>query len=208
MMRKLVVSLLLGACLGFAQYKVEPAGPPPSELDAAVAAALQKDGARIVGPSGPVCEVWFRSTAPSGPKSQEANVALPTIPHGALLGVIRYPARGEDRRGQMLKPGVYTLRYSLYPTNGEHVGIAPQRDFAILAPAATDKDVNATPSYDQLMEMSRAASGTPHPATLELSSSSAATAPSLEKSGEKDWFLHGKMGDLPFSILLVGRFEG
>jgi hypothetical protein len=207
-MRKLIVTLLLGVSLGFAQYKVEPAGPPPPDLDAAVAAALQKDGAKIVGPNGAVCEVWFRNTAPSGPKSETPNVALPTIPHGTFLGVIRFQTQGEDRRGQMLKPGLYTLRYSHYPTNGEHIGIAPQRDFAILAPAATDKDVSATPNYEELMNLSRKASGTPHPATLEMSSSSAGTVPSLEKSGEKDWFLHGKMGDLPFSILVVGRFEG
>jgi len=207
-MRKLIVSLLLGVSLGFAQYKVEPAGAPPADLDAAVAAALQKDGSKIVGPNGPVCEVWFRNTAPSGPKSEMPNVALPTIPHGAFLGVIRFPARGEERRGQMLKPGLYTLRYSHYPTNGEHIGIAPQRDFAILVPAAIDKDVNATPNYEELMNLSRKASGTPHPATLEMSSSSADSVPSLEQVGEKDWYLNGKMGELPFSILLVGRFEG
>jgi len=209
MIPRILLTIALAAGAAMAQYKMEPAGPPPPELAPAFAQALQKDGARILNASGSViCEVWLRSTAPSGPPSTEANVTLPTIPHGAFLGVIRYPARYNDRRGLTIQPGIYTLRYSLYPTNGEHVGISPQRDFAILVRAADDTDVNATPNFDDLMAMSRKASGSPHPATLSIWKSALDKFPAFEKEGDKDWVLNAKMGDVPLAIILIGKFEG
>ena len=65
----------------------------------------------------------------------------------SLLGVVRYPERFRDRRGQTIKPGVYTMRYSFYPMNGNHQGVALQRDFAILSPAASDTDAAAKPAF-------------------------------------------------------------
>ena len=60
-----------------------------------------------------------------------------------MLGVARFPAKYKDRRGQTIKPGVYTMRYGLFPVNGDHQGVAPQRDFLIPSPAALDDDLKA-----------------------------------------------------------------
>src|SRR5947207_15864405 len=207
MLRSLFV-IMMAAGAAFAQYKMEPAGAPPSDLPAAISAALQKDGAKVVAGSGTAfCEVWFRSTAPSGPKSSEEGVTLPTIPQGSLIGALRFPGRGADRRGQNIKPGVYTLRYSQHPVNGDHQGVAPQRDFFLMIPAAEDKDPNSTPAFNDVVAMSRKASGTPHPAVLSASSSSNSTFPELKKEGDSDWVLHAKLGDLPISLIVVGRAE-
>ena len=40
-----------------------------------------------------MCEVWLRTAAPSGPPATELGVTLKTIPHGALLGAIRFPGQ-------------------------------------------------------------------------------------------------------------------
>jgi hypothetical protein len=201
---------LLALSVAFAQYKMETAAGVPADLPPAFASLLQKEGVKVVGSNGePWAEVWFRNTAPSGPKSAEAEVVLPTIPHGAFLGVIRFPSNGADRRGQTIKPGVYTMRYSNYPVNGDHLGVAPQRDFAVLVPIADDADPNTTPGFDDLMKMSRKASGTPHPAVLSLSSpSEAPAAPKLVQEGHSDWAVNAKMGDLAVSLIVVGRAEG
>src|SRR5262249_38487571 len=159
---RLFIVLIMAAGAAFAQYKLEPAGPPPSDLPASIGGMLQKDGAEVSAGSGAFCEIWFRTAAPSGPKSSEDGVTFPTIPHGALLGALRFVGRGSDRRGQNIKPGVYTLRYSLQPVNGDHQGVAPQRDFMVMIPAADDTDARSTPGFDDLMKMSRKASGTPH----------------------------------------------
>jgi hypothetical protein len=211
-MRKLSLSFLLAvlaASTVFAQYKSEPAGAPPAALAPAISQALEQQGTRIVGSNGSVfCEVWFRTTLPSGPKSSEESVTLPTIPHGTLVGAIRFPAQGADRRGQAIKPGVYTLRYSLEPSNGDHLGVSPQRDFLVLVPAGDDKDLNAAPNFDALMAMSRKASGTPHPAVLSMWGAGASDPAGLAKQGENDWVLTKKIGDTAISVILAGKVEG
>lgn len=208
-MHKLLLLPLICAAPALAQYKLEPAGPPPADLDPAIAAVLQKEGARIVADNGSVvCEIWLRSTLPSGPKVDETGITLPTVPHGALLGVIRYPARGADRRGQTLKPGLYTLRFSYYPVDGSHQGVAPQRDFFILSPASGDKDPNATPNFDTLMDMSRKASGTPHPACLSFWKADSDSKPGFDKEGDSDWVLHTRIGDTPVAVILIGQAAG
>jgi hypothetical protein len=210
-MRKLTLCFLLAAFAAgsiFAQYKSEPAGSPPSELAPAISQALEQQGTKITGSNGVFCEVWFRTSLPAGPKSSEESVTLPTIPHGTLLGAIRFPAQGADRRGQPIKPGVYTLRYSLQPLNGDHLGVSPQRDFLVLVPAAEDKDLNATPNFDALMAMSRKASGTPHPAVLSMWGAGASDPAGFAKQGENDWVLTKKIGDTAISVILVGKVEG
>ena len=190
--------------LAFGQYKSEPAGAPPADVAPTIQQAVQKDGVRITGPKGTVCEIWLRTTAPSGPKSGESDLTLPTIPHGSLLGVIRYREKGSDRRGTAIKPGVYTLRYSYYPVNGDHQGVAPQRDFVLLSPAATDTDVNATPAFDQLVAASRKASGAQHPLVLSIWNPDPDFKAGFDKQGDTDWVLQEKLGDTSFAIILVG----
>jgi hypothetical protein len=187
----------------FGQYKAEPAGAPTSEVAPAIAQALQKDGTRISNNGSAYCEIWFRADKPSGAKSSEENVTLPLIPQGALLGVIRFDGKGADRRGQTIKPGVYTLRYGIMPVNGDHQGAAPQRDFLLLTPASEDKDLNSTPNFDTLVAMSTKASGTPHPAVLSFWKADSNT-PGFAKQGDSDWVLQTKLGDTPIAVILVG----
>ena len=196
------------AGIAFPQYKLESAGPPPAGVPAAIAGTLQKDGSKVVAGNGTAfCEVWFRSSVPSGPKTTEDGVTLPTIPQGALLGALQFPARGADRRGQNIKPGVYTLRYALQPVNGDHQGVAPQRDFLVMVPVADDPGPDAKPGFDDLVKLSSKASGTPHPAVLSMSSSSNSKFPELKKEGENDWALHAKIGDTAVEVILVGKVE-
>jgi hypothetical protein len=198
---------MMAATAAFAQYKVEPAGPPPSDLPPAISGMLQKDGIKVVGPSGSAyLEVWFRTPAPSGQKPADDAIVLP-IPHGALVGALRWPAAGSDRRGQTIKPGLYTLRYSQHPVNGDHQGVAPQRDFFLMVPAADDTNPTSTPAFNDVVAMSRKASGTPHPAVLSASTSSDTKFPDIKKEGDSDWALQAKLGDIPISLIVVGRAE-
>ncbi|HTP88000.1 MAG TPA: hypothetical protein VMJ34_13690 [Bryobacteraceae bacterium] len=199
-----IAFIFAASAAAFGQYKTEPAGAPPSDVAPAIRDALQKDGVRVTGPKGTVCEIWLRTTAPSGPKSTESDLTLPTVPHGSLLGVIRYPEKGSDRRGTAIQPGVYTLRYSYYPVNGDHQGVAPQRDFALLSSAAADADLNATPTFDQLVAMSKKASGATHPLVLSIWNPDPDYAAGLDKQGETDWVLQEKLGNQSFAIILVG----
>ena len=198
-----VSPLLLCSLAAFGQYKAESAGAPPAEVAPAIAAVLQKDGAKVTNNGKAYCEIWFRTNKPPAAKSSEDGVSLPAMPMGALLGVIRFDGKGADRRGQTIKAGVYTLRYGIMPINGDHQGAAPQRDFLLMTPAAEDQDLNSTPNFDALVAMSRKASGTPHPAVLSLWKADSDT-PGLSKQGENDWVLQTKIGDVPIAVILIG----
>jgi hypothetical protein len=204
-MKTLLLVLSFAILPVFAQdYKVEPiASPAP-----ALAPAMQDQGYRISSPSGPWCEVWFAKSIPVGGKPSDDAVVF-GIAQGTLLGVVRFPGKGADRRGQVIPAGVYTLRYSNFPADGAHQGAAPQRDFALMSPAAADSDPSAKPDFAALVQMSIKASGTAHPAVLSLEPPPSGAAPaSLTKEGEHDWTLAVKAGDLSFAIILVGRAEG
>jgi hypothetical protein len=198
--------LLCISALAFAQdYKLETVSTAAPGLPAAFGSEIQSSGYRVSGPSGVWCEVWFRKAIPTSAKPADQTVALP-IAQGTLLGVIRFPKDGADRRGQTIKAGVYTLRYSNFPTDGAHQGVAPQRDFALATPIANDADPNATPDFDKLVAQSKT-SGTAHAAVFSLEPPSGSTFPAVTKEGEHDIVLNAKVGDLPIAIIVSGKAE-
>jgi len=200
--------LLVAFSASAQDYKLEPVSTAAPGLPAAYASVIQPQGFRVNGASGAWCEVWLAKSLPVGAKPDDAAISF-GIAQGTLIGVIRFPAKGADRRGQVIPAGVYTLRYSNFPVDGAHSGVAPQRDFALMTPLASDPDPAAKPAFDDLVKMSAKAAGTPHPAVLSMETPPAgAAAPSVAKEGEHDWTLTLKAGDLAFSIIVVGKAEG
>ena len=167
--------LFLTLCLSAAgpvaaqSYKVEALSePPPSELAASVQSALSSTGIRVTGPSGTVCDIWLGKAVPGKTNApQSLGVVFPQFAQGTLLGAIRFPNSVKDYRKQLIKAGVYTLRYALLPENGNHMGVAPQRDFALASPAAADQDPS-TLTIDQTLALSRKATGSNHPSVWSL----------------------------------------
>jgi hypothetical protein len=203
----LLTAILAGALALCAQdYKLETISTPPPGLPAAYTSLISAQGYRVVGPKGPWCEVWFRQSIPTGAKPGDEAIVFP-IAQGTLLGILRFPEAGSDRRGQPIKPGVYTMRYSDYPVDGAHQGVAPQRDFALLTPIANDPDPNATPDFKTLVGMSTKASGTPHPAVLSLESPSGTNFPSVTKENDTDEVLNVKVGNQAIGLIVVGKAQ-
>jgi hypothetical protein len=113
--------------------------------------------------------------------------------------VVRYTAEGHDYRDQAILPGVYTLRFGLHPVNGDHLGVSPYRDFALLLPAESDASLAARTGKD-LEQASAEAAGSNHPAVLVLASLPAATepTPSVRHNAEKDFW--GVVLPLPLKV--------
>ncbi|MCA2966651.1 MAG: hypothetical protein ACK58M_20080 [Acidobacteriota bacterium] len=208
-MRPFITLLFTAAALLAEDYKAAPGGAPPAELAASVSALLHKEGTRVMKDGQLLAEVWYRSEVPAGPASTEANLTMPNVPHGSLLAVIQFAQKHEDRRGQTVQPGIYTMRYSYFPENGTHQGAAPQRDFLLLVQAAGDTEGASTPAFDALLALSRKASGTPHPAVFSIWKEDPKyfKEGQMEKQGEHDWVLMRKMGVVPVSMILAGRGE-
>jgi hypothetical protein len=201
-----VFTLALAAFSLPAQMKVEPAGGPPAEA-AALAASLSKEGLKVLKEDGSVlCEMWFVQAVASGAATEE-SASFAGTPQGALFGVVRFAARHSDRRGQTIKPGVYSMRYSLFPLNGDHQGVAPQRDFLLLSPIAADPGPDAKPRFEQLVVLSQKASGTPHPLVFSVWKDEAGAETGIQ-TAENDQVLHFKIGSTPAALIIVGKHEG
>lgn len=209
-MRKFFLSVLLASiALTGEEYKSEPGAAPPAELTDSVKGLLEKQGVKISKDGKPLSEIWFRADVPAATPTTEANLTMPNVPHGSLLAVIKVEQTYSDRRGQTFKPGLYTMRYSYYPENGDHQGAAPQRDFLLLSPAVSDTDGAATPNFKELVEQSKKVSSTPHPAVFSIWKEDPKffKEGSLGKVGESDWVLMRKIGAVPVSMIIAGKAE-
>src|SRR4030095_2233627 len=214
----MAVLLCNGAALDAlaASYKLEPISTAPEGLSASLQAVLQSEGYKIVNEQGVAwCEVWVRKEIANLGKPASPDAKYPALHLGQLLGVMKFGAPGSDYRGQAIKPGVYTLRYCLTLQDGNHLGAAPIPDFVLLVPASEDtKDPDALMSTEEVVALSRKASGTNHPAVINLASPPAAASSStLEKDEMEHWVLKVKAqskpaADLPIGIIVVGRAEG
>lgn len=209
-MHKFLFALLLAASvLPAEEYASAPGGAPPAELSDSVKGLLEKQGVKIMQDGKPLSEIWFRTDVPSAAPSGEGSLTMPNVPHGALLAVIRVDQTYSDRRGQTIKAGLYTMRYSYYPENGDHQGAAPQRDFLLLTTAADDTDGASLPNFKTLTDASKKAAGTPHPAVFSIWKEDPKyfKEGSVEKMGEHDWVLMRKIGSVPVSMIIAGKVE-
>ncbi len=165
----LSVGLLTASIASAQSYKVEKiTAPPPEEVAAAVREGLSGEALRVVGPQGSLCELWLRKAVPAkASATQDADITLGQLAEGTLVGVVRFAAEVKDFRRQKVKPGVYTLRYALVPTDGNHLGVAPQRDFLLASPAAMDQNLD-TITREATLNLSRKTTGTNHPSVWSL----------------------------------------
>lgn len=152
-------------------YKVEVLKEaPPAALAGAIKGELSAQGFRVVDDQGKgLAEFWLRKAIPATdkPSGPKGPILYPFLQEGELLGALRFTGEGHDYRDQAIAQGVYTLRYGLQPVNGDHLGVSPYRDFALLLPAAKDTAVADLPQK-RLEEQSAESAGTSHPAILML----------------------------------------
>lgn len=162
-----LIPFLAISALAAAPGKIQPAGPFSDPAPEAIKAALAGAGDRLTLYDGSVIDVWLRTSIPSA-KQKDANAVYPQIGRGTFVGVIKFQRATKDFRGQPIKPGVYTMRYEMLPSDGNHMGVAAQPDFVLLTPVAADPGPDAVPSFDELVTLSAKASGTAHPASFSM----------------------------------------
>ena len=169
MIRKILfVALVAISTTAFAAPKVEKIGALTEGSDK-LKAALAAEGYRVYLPNTlACCDVWLAKKVAAS-KKDVAGANYPEFHESELLGVIVFPkGGGGDFRGQTIKPGAYTMRYELLPGDGNHMGVAPYPDFALLTPVADDPDPGANFDVGKMVELSTKASGTAHPAAFEM----------------------------------------
>ncbi len=135
-----------------------------------IKAALDATGYRVFLPNTLAAgNVWFANKVATAKRDDAKGSSYPQFADSTFLGVIVFPKGGaRDFRGQTVRPGAYTMRYQLLPSDGNHLGVAPYPDFVLLMPVADDPDPAAVYDFAKLVELSSAAAHSGHPAAFEM----------------------------------------
>jgi hypothetical protein len=141
------------------------------------------------------------------------GVAYPQVAESALVAVIHFPQAAADYRGHRIPAGFYTLRYAIMPNDGNHLGAAPNRDFLLVIPAASDTDPGTIFKPEALVTMSARTTGTKHPSPLSLAQTdSRLSNPTVFKDDQDHWIFSTttklNSGEkLPFALVVKGTAE-
>ena len=161
----------------------------PAELGPPVATALSPDVVTVTAGSSKLEFWWVKSLALRN--SASGAPSWGDVPDGTLVGALRLSANWTDIRGYTVRPGVYTLRFALQPQNGDHLGISPNREFLLPAPAADDVTLDPV-GYDGAVALARKSSRRAHPASISIDPPSSTAKP-----------LSASTNDLGHQVVLV-----
>jgi len=161
----------------------------PPELAPPVAAALSPDVVTATTSTTKLEFWWVKSLALRTGASEAPSWS--DVPDGSLVGALRLSANWTDIRGYTVRPGVYTLRFALQPQNGDHLGISPNREFLLPAPAADDVTVDPV-GYDGAVALAKKSSRRAHPASM-----------SIDPGGSTARALSAVTNDLGHQIIIV-----
>lgn len=170
--RSIFLTAILMAALSCASFaangKVERIGPlTGTDVSDGLKQALEEKGYRISLDDGWIAELWLAKELKTV-KQDVPGALYPELTNGEFVGVVRFPQGMSDFRGQSLPPGVYTLRYELLPQDGNHMGVAPNPDFLLASPAASDSRPEQSYVYKKLVVLSAKSTGTNHPAVIAM----------------------------------------
>lgn len=184
--------LLLSVSANAADHRAEPLleAPPSGEFSEAILKQISETGFKIIrGKSRTVCEIWPCTTWPVQEGFKPSNELLYPFKPGQLIGVIRFPRKGKDFRDQTMDKGVYVLRYALQPTDGNHEGTSPTRDFLVMTRPEDDQTPGPM-EIKTLLTKSAEAAQSSHPAMLCLQKASGKQEPlSTRHNEENDWWI-------------------
>jgi hypothetical protein len=193
-----------------ADYRVETINEPPADIPSDIAAQLAPQGLKVVeGAKKTICEIWPAKTWAIKAGFQPSDTVTYPLEPGTLVGVLRFPRKGVDFRGQDIPGGVYTLRYANQPVDGNHVGTFPTRDFLLMVPSAGDQSL-AAPPEKELFTASAQSAGSNHPAIMPLVKPQEGDGP-LHQLAEQDWTTlaiagHDTQGGkLTLEVIVVGK---
>jgi hypothetical protein len=194
--------------------KVEDAAPP-KELSEAVRASLDGKAMHVFDSKGKLlCTVWARKALETTASADQAKGGLKyaDLEEATLVGAVQFPNAFIDYRKQKIKPGAYTLRLGIQPTDGDHQGTAPFNEFCLLAPAAADARP-AVMEAKELHELSKKSTTRKHPGVMLLFPNKAPSEkPAVEEKPKDHVVLSfrvpatagGEKGYLGFSLVVVG----
>jgi hypothetical protein len=191
---------------------------PPKEFDTSIRAALQSKAVQLLDGEKPLYEFWFVSELPLQSKPASLNKALDSIKQTTLLGGVWLGASLRDYRDDEMSAGLYTVRFGLQPQDGDHLGTAEYRYFALLVPARIDTSLGGIDKYNALTKASSKEASNGHPLVLSLrpASSTQGSLPALGKPSADHRTVRvslpgkvagGEKVDLIFDLVYQGQYK-
>jgi len=189
-------------------FQAAAGGPPPLDgLAEALSSMIEPQGVVTKGPDGKVAsEFWMRTSAFEGEGAGGFGIRFDAIPEGSFLGVVRFPDTGSDFREQHIKPGIYTMRFGLHPENGDHMGVASSRDFAVLIAADADKEPAKNLEFEPMTKLSMDTAGNPHPTIMRLELPDGDESANIWQD-EENWVLDLKTASDVIGVVVYGHSE-
>jgi hypothetical protein len=206
----IAVLLMLSSLCAAQSGKVESIAPlTDSAVPEQVRQSLDAKGYRLtLDVEKPCCELWLRKSVPAQ-NNKSTELVYPQFAESTLLGIIHFPQAAADFRGHPIPAGFYTMRYELLPDDGNHLGVAPNRDFVLLIPAQSDPDPNASFKFQELVNMSAKTAGTKHPSPLSLPPAEKPSTGTVARDDQDHWIFAAALKlasgeELPFAIIVKG----
>jgi hypothetical protein len=181
-------------------------GPAPESVPDTTRQMIAPEGVTVKAGDVAVVTFWMRSAPFEGEPASGFGVRFDNVPEGAFLGVLEFPERGSDFREQSVPPGVYTIRFGLHPEDGNHMGVAPSRDFALLSPVDQDLEIATNFDFDGIVELS-AKVGNPHPTVARLELPEGDEGPNLWENDYEQWVLDLPVAGTVLGIVVDGHAE-
>ncbi len=189
--------------------KVEPIQKPKdSPVPDAVWQVLDAKGFHITLDDGSIVDLWLRKDIPNSGKKEAEGALFPELAPSTMIGVFGFAKGGSDFRGQAIPAGYYSMRYELLPNDANHLGVSPNRDFVLLVPIGSDPDPKAEFKYQELIALSRKATGSSHPAPFSIVQAGE-KMPGIAKDDQDHWIFSDKLPVLggepiPFGLIVKG----
>ncbi len=140
---------------------------PPKEIAEPIRAVLDGKVIRLSTGDKPFFEFWFRKELPLAEQPAGGTLGLTTLAEGTILGVVRVDGERYDFRDEEIPSGVYVVRLGIQPEDGNHLGVAPTRTFALLISAKQDTKLEPIP-HKELMKIAATVNAAKHPSNLNL----------------------------------------
>jgi hypothetical protein len=140
---------------------------PPDEVAEPIRAVLNNQAVSLADDQSAFFQFWFRKELPLAEQPTGGTLALGTIQEGTVLGVLKVNSERYDFRDEEIPAGIYILRFGIQPEDGNHLGVAPTRTFALLIPANDDTKLDPVP-HEELMKAAAVINAASHPSSLNL----------------------------------------
>lgn len=190
--------------------------PPPDEIAAELREQIVPKAYQLSDADGLFFELWFVEELAV---SKIGDTPKDTLKQGteiALLGAAVVHAEDHnDFRDDPIDPGIYVLRMSLQPQDGNHMGTSPFDTFAILMPYDKDGELAEFADHEFMVELASEDTIAEHPPILALQPMPNADGefPRLDENEEEAWHYlslkftaKSETGNAPLPVYLV--FEG